>query len=238
MDDGLHALDIVFFAVVAVFLILRLRSVLGRRTGTEKPPAQWNRGPAEPNAADNVVDLGRARKTVEDAQPAPAPSAGPVGRGEAAIRARDPNFTTQTFLSGARMAFEMIVSAYAVGDKKALRPLLADQVYKPFCDAIDDRARAGEEMTTEVMGIISAEMIEAVLVGSVAQVTVRFVSEQINVIKDLDGKIVDGDPSRIAKVTDEWTFSRDTRSNNPNWQLSATRAVSEGDAEDRSEDGA
>lgn len=230
MDDGLHALDIVFFAVVAVFLILRLRSVLGKRTGTEKPPAQWTRGPAEANPADNVVDLGRARKPVEDAQP--APSAGPVGRGEAAIRARDPSFTTQNFLSGARMAFEMIVGAYAVGDKKALRPLLADQVYKPFCDAIDDRARAGEEMTTEVMGILSAEMIEAVLVGSVAQVTVRFVSEQINVIKDLDGKVVDGDPSRIAKVTDEWTFSRDTRAGDPNWQLSATRAVVEDAAGD------
>lgn len=238
MDDGLHALDIVFFAVVAVFLILRLRSVLGKRTGTEKPPAQWNRGPAESKDGDNVIDLGRSRKPLETAEPEPAVAAGPVGRGEAAIRARDPNFTTQTFLSGARMAFEMIVSAYAAGDKQALRPLLADQVYKPFCDAIDDRARAGEEMITEVMGILSAEMIEAVLVGSVAQVTVRFVSEQINVIKDLDGKVVDGDPSRIAKVTDEWTFSRDTRSNNPNWQLSATRAVAESGAEDRSEDGA
>lgn len=232
MDDGLHALDIVFFAVVAVFLILRLRSVLGKRTGTEKPPAQWNRGPAETKSADNVVDLGRVRKPVEAAEPEPAVAAGPVGRGEAAIRARDPSFTTQNFLSGARMAFEMIVGAYAAGDKKALRPLLADQVYKPFCDAIDDRARAGEEMTTEVMGILSAEMIEAVLVGSVAQVTVRFVSEQINVIKDLDGKVVDGDPSRIAKVTDEWTFSRDTRSGDPNWQLSATRAVVEDAAGD------
>ncbi|MCA1909607.1 MAG: Tim44/TimA family putative adaptor protein [Magnetospirillum sp.] len=230
MDDGLHALDIVFFAVVAVFLILRLRSVLGKRTGTEKPPAQWTRGPAEAKPADNVVDLGRARKPAEAAEPEPAVAVGPVGRGEAAIRARDPSFTTQNFLSGARMAFEMIVAAYAAGDKKALRPLLADQVYKPFCDAIDDRARAGEEMTTEVMGILSAEMIEAVLVGSVAQVTVRFVSEQINVIKDLDGKVIDGDPSRITKVTDEWTFSRDTRSGDPNWQLSATRAVVEADS--------
>jgi len=239
----LHALDIVFFAVVAVFLILRLRSVLGKRTGTEKPPTQWNRGPAETTDSDNVIDLGRARKPTDEAQPEPAASpaplaAGPVGRGEAAIRARDPNFSAQTFLSGARMAFEMIVTAFAAGDKQALRPLLADQVYKPFCDAIDDRARAGEEMTTEVMGILSAEMIEAVLMGSVAQVSVRFVSEQINVIRDLDGKVVDGDPSRITKVTDEWTFSRDTRSNNPNWQLSATRAVAEASAEDRGQDGA
>lgn len=240
MDDGFHALDIVFFAVVAVFLILRLRSVLGKRTGTERPPAEWTRGPQPPadaaRDADNVVDLTRARKPAEPepatsaAGPA-APAVGPVARGEAAIRARDPGFALQSFLGGARMAFEMIVAAYAAGDKKALRPLLADQVYKPFCDAIDARARAGEEMSTELMGILSAEVSEAVLVGTVAQVTVRFVSEQINVIKTLDGAVIDGDPSRITKVVDEWTFARDTRSRDPNWQLSATRAIVEETAE-------
>lgn len=241
MDDGLHALDIVFFAVVAVFLILRLRNVLGKRTGKERPPADWTRRTAETETPDNVVDLGRARKVPPpgeaddeaDDELAP-PAAGPVGRGEAAIRARDPSFSAQTFLSGARMAFEMIVAAYAAGDKKALRPLLADQVYKPFCDAIDARARAGEEMSTELMAIRSADMTEAVLVGTVAQVTVRFVSEQINIVKTLDGRVVEGDPSRIATVVDEWTFSRDTRATDPNWQLTATRSIA---AEDTDDDG-
>ena len=233
MNDGFHALDIVFFAVVAVFLILRLRSVLGKRTGNEEPP-RWTRTPKDDgDTADNVIDLTRARRPVE-AEPVVtadvAATAGPLARGEAAIRARDPSFSNTGFLSGARMAFEMIVGAFAAGDKKALRPLLADQVYKPFCDAIDARARAGEELSTEIMGIKSAEIIEAIMVGTVAQVTVRFVSEQINVIKDLDGRIVEGDPSRIVPVTDEWTFSRDTRSKDPNWHLSATRAVTEGDA--------
>lgn len=237
MDDGLHALDIVFFAVVAVFLILRLRNVLGKRTGTERPPADWTRRTAEAEAPDNVVDLGRARKAPPQAEAdddQAAPAAGPVGRGEAAIRARDPSFSAQAFLSGARMAFEMIVAAYAAGDKKALRPLLADQVYKPFCDAIDARARAGEEMSTELMAIRSADMTEAVLVGTVAQVTVRFVSEQINIVKTLDGRVVEGDPSRIATVVDEWTFSRDTRAKDPNWQLTATRSIA---AEDSDDDG-
>ena len=237
MDDGFHALDIVFFAVVAVFLILRLRNVLGKRTGNERPPADWTRTPQRPTEAkraadtdtDNVVDLTQARKPSE---PETAPTAGPVARGEAAIRARDPDFSAQAFLSGARMAFEMIVAAYAGGDKKALRPLLADQVYKPFCDAIDARARAGEEMSTELMGIRSAELTEAILVGTVAQVTVRFVSEQINVIKDLSGHIIEGDPARIAQVIDEWTFSRDTRARDPNWQLSATRAIVDDTPED------
>lgn len=238
MNDGFHALDIVFFAVVAVFLILRLRSVLGKRTGTEEPP-RWTRGtPDDGKAADNVIDLTTRRPPEPEIVPEPeiAATAGPLARGEAAIRARDPSFSNTGFLSGARMAFEMIVGAFAAGDKKALRPLLADQVYKPFCDAIDARSRAGEELSTEVMGIVSAQITEAIMVGTVAQVTVRFVSEQINVIKDLDGRIVEGDPSRIVPVTDEWTFSRDTRSKDPNWQLSATRAIAEGEDADGTKD--
>lgn len=228
MDDGFHALDIVFFAAVAVFLIVRLRSVLGKRTGNERQPGEWTRarGPApKPQDQDNIIDLAQARKP---AAAADEPAAGAVGRGEAAIRTQDPSFSVSSFLAGARMAFEMIVAAYAGGDKKALRPLLADQVYKPFCDAIDARARAGEELSTELMGIRSAEVVEATLVGTVAQVTVRFVSEQINMVKDLDGHIIEGDPQRMVDVTDEWTFSRDTRSRDPNWLLSATRSVDGG----------
>lgn len=232
MDDGFHALDIVFFAVVAVFLILRLRNVLGKRTGNERPPTSWNKTP--PPATDNVVDLAQARKPAEaDATGEPPLSAtGPIGRGEAAIQARDPSFSNESFLAGARMAFEMVVAAYANGDKKALRPLLADQVYQPFCEGIDARARAGEDLNCELMGIRSAEITEALLTGTVAQVTVRFVSEQINVIKDLEGHILEGDPSRITSVTDEWTFSRDTRSRDPNWQLSATRSIADAPVED------
>lgn len=232
MNDGFHALDIVFFAVVAVFLILRLRGVLGKRTGNERPPAQWTRGekpPAPDTVPDNVVDLAKARQPAQDpplgAGQEDVATAEPSGRGEAAIRARDPSFSASTFLAGARMAFEMIIAAYASGDKKALRPLLADQVYKPFCDAIDARARASQELSTELMGILSVEMIDAAVQGSLAQVTVRFVSEQINVTRTLDGHIVDGDPAKITEITDEWTFGRDTRSRNPNWQLSATRSV-------------
>lgn len=223
MNDGFHALDIVFFAAVAVFLILRLRNVLGRRTGAERPPPDWTTGapppPVRESAGDNVIDLSQARKPNGD-----APAVGPVGRGEAAIRAYDPTFTTEGFLDGARMAFEMIVAAYAAGDKKALRPLLADAVHASFCQAIDARARAGEELSTELMGIRSAAVTEATMVGPVARVTVRFLSEQINVLRSLDGRVIEGDPSRIAESVDEWTFSRDTRARDPNWQLAATRA--------------
>lgn len=225
MNDGLHFLDIIFFAVVAAFLILRLRSVLGRRTGTEKPPRQWNsrgeppspsKAPAEDKLPDNVIDLARVRK------PEPAPT-GPLGAGIAAIRAVDPMFSVESFVAGARMAFEIVVDAYAAGNKKALRPLLADAVYAPFAQAIDARERAGESLVAELMGIRSAEVVSLGMEGDFATVTVRFVSEQVHVVKDAEGRIIEGDPSRMVDIVDEWTFRRDVTSRDPNWQLAATR---------------
>ncbi|CAA7617554.1 Mitochondrial import inner membrane translocase, subunit Tim44 [Magnetospirillum sp. LM-5] len=218
MTDGFQAIDIIFFAVVAVFLVLRLRSVLGRRTGTERePPRDWQ-APVE-TAPDNVIDLARARKPATE----PLPE-GPLAPGIAAIRGVDPSFSLDTFLLGARAAFEMIVEAFAAGDKQGLRPLLADAVFQSFAAAIDERDRAGQTLTTELMGIRKVEPVEVRLDGSVAAVTVRFVSEQINVLKDGAGKVIDGDPQRMTDVTDEWTFRRDTRSKDPNWQLAATRS--------------
>lgn len=227
MNGDFHFLDIIFFAMVAAFLVLRLRNVLGRRTGNERPPpTQWGSkrevpAPTKPEAApDNVVDLAGVRK------PAPADvmlPPGPLGEGVAAIRAADPNFSLDTFLPGARMAFELIVDAYAAGNTKVLRPLLADSVYGPFADAIAQRQRAGETLETELLGIRVVEAVDAHLNGTVAEVTVRFVSEQINLVKDAQGRIVEGDPQRIVDVVDLWTFNRDTRAKDPNWQLAATR---------------
>lgn len=226
MNGDFHSLDIVFFAVVAVFIVLRLRSVLGRRTGNERPPpAQWGARPeaaaeADPAAPGNVIDLASARK------PAPAEDLPPgaLGEGVAAIRAADPSFTLASFLTGARAAFEMIVDAYAAGDTKALRPLLGDSVYEPFARAIDDRRRNGEELVTELMGIRKVEAMDARMDGTVAEVTVRFVSEQVNTLKDAEGRVVEGDPTRITDVIDVWSFRRDTRAKDPNWYLSATRS--------------
>lgn len=224
MNGDFHSLDIVFFAVVAVFIVLRLRSVLGRRTGNERPPpAQWGPRPeaGAPAAAeaDNVIDLAAARKpAAEDLPP------GPLGEGVAAIRAADPSFTLASFLAGARAAFEMIVDAYAAGDTKALRPLLGDAVYQPFARAIEDRRSNGEELVTELMGIRKVEAVDARMDGSVAEVTVRFVSEQVNSVKDAEGRIIDGDPTRITDVVDVWSFRRDTRAKDPNWHLTATRS--------------
>lgn len=217
MNDGFHFIDIVFFAMVAAFLVLRLRSVLGRRTGNERPPQEL--GGLRGKPSDNVIDLASARKPAPEEIPE-----GPVGAGLLAIRAADPSFAIEDFLSGARAAFAMIVGAYAAGEKGVLKPLLSPSVYHGFAEAIDARARSGETLDTELVSVRSAEIVDARMEGGVANVTVRFRSEQVNLVKDLEGRVLDGDPERISDVTDEWTFARDTTSRDPNWQLVATRA--------------
>lgn len=219
MGDFPHSFDIILFALVAVFLVLRLRSVLGRRTGHER-----RRGPllrqAEPTG-DKVIAFGQRGQT---APPAPATTApaDAVAAGLAEIRSTDPSLDPSAFLQGARAAFEMIVAAFAAGDKAQLRPLLADEVYTPFVAAIDERNAAHETLETRIAQIKRLDIAEAGLDGRMARVTVKFVSDQINVVRAHDGSVVDGDPDHPTEKTDFWTFARDTRSPDPNWVLVAT----------------
>ena len=159
--------DIILFAMIAAFLVLRLRSVLGRRTGNER------------------------RRDLFPPRPA-------------------------------RVAFEIIVTAFAKGDKAALRPLLSDDVFRPFAQTIDERATAKETVETRGLKLDEAEIVEADLYGRTARITVRLVSHQITVTRAMDGSIVDGDPDHPVEKTDYWTFARDTRSSDPNWTLVAT----------------
>ena len=220
MNDGYHLLDIVFFAMVAAFLVLRLRSVLGKRTGAERPPEKWNPAdaPDSPDSpVDNVVDLQSVRRSAVE-----PPAETPVGQGLAAIRAVDRGFDLDGFLGGAKAAFEMIVIAFAHGDKATLQPLLAPDVYRHFSDAIEARRQHGETLQTELVGIRSAVLVEAGMDGRFATLTIRFVSEQVNALRDAKGEVVEGNPERVIDVIDLWTFRRDTRSTDPNWGLAAT----------------
>jgi predicted lipid-binding transport protein (Tim44 family) len=224
MDGGFAFFDIVFFAMVAAFLILRLRSVLGRRTGNEKPERWTTRQPPanRGEAPDNVARLPDRGRPAADAAPLDLSATSPVEAGLAQIRAADPNFDPRTFVEGARSAFEMIVGAYAQGDTATLRPLLADEVYENFAAAIKARQQAKQTLETTLVGIKSADIIEGRMDNRNALVTVKFVSEQINVTRDAAGAVVEGDPQQIATVTDVWTFARNTRSRDPNWLLVAT----------------
>lgn len=225
MDGGFAFFDIIFFAMVAAFLILRLRSVLGRRTGNENPDRWTSRTPKQterPDGADNVTRLPDRTRPADGDAAVDAASGSPFDAGLTQIRVADPSFDPSSFLDGARGAFEMIVSAYAQGDTATLRPLLSDEVYDNFTQAIRARAQAKHTHETTLVGIKSAEIVEARMDGRTAVVVVRFVSEQINVTRDAGGSVVDGDPQAIATVTDVWTFSRNTRARDPNWLLVAT----------------
>jgi len=219
MGDFPHYFDIILFAMVAGFLILRLRSVLGRRTGQERRRNNPFLRQPEPTG-DKVVPLGP--RVAVPPPTATAPPGDAVAAGLAAIHNADPEFDPAHFVEGARVAFEMIVAAFAAGDKAKLRPLLSDEVYRPFSTAIDEREAAKETLETRILGMKQLDIVEAQLAGRWARVTLKIVSDQINVIRAHDGSIVDGDPDHPIEKTDFWTFARDTRSTDPNWALVAT----------------
>ncbi|MGQ0676956.1 MAG: Tim44/TimA family putative adaptor protein [Rhodospirillales bacterium] len=210
-------IDIVFFAMVALFLMLRLRNVLGKRTGNERRRADPFAPPSstEPNRApDNVIAL---PDRAPDAQ-----AADPVAGGINQIRAADPRFDPQAFLGGARSAFEMIIGAFAAGDRAALRPLLSDEVFENFSREIDARERDGHKLDNTIVRIRLADIVEARLDKRVANVTVKFASDQINILRDEKGEPLPGQSASAAEVVDLWTFARNTRATDPNWTLVAT----------------
>jgi predicted lipid-binding transport protein (Tim44 family) len=216
--------DIILFAMIAGFLVLRLRSVLGRRTGNER-----RRDLFPPRPAPISDKLGREKRATPDDSdktlalaPVAATAADAVANGINRVRRADPGFDQSQFLDGARIAFEMIVTAFANGDKAALRPLLSDEVYRPFAQTIDERVAAKETVETRDLKLDDGEIVEADLAGRTARVTVKLISHQITVTRAIDGSIVDGDPDHPVEKTDYWTFARDTRSADPNWMLVAT----------------
>ncbi|NBP73626.1 MAG: Tim44 domain-containing protein, partial [Alphaproteobacteria bacterium] len=148
----------------------------------------------------------------------------PLATGIQEIRAADGTFDPGGFADGARSAFEMIVQGFAEGDRDNLKMLLANDVYENFEAAIDEREEAGETLESTIIGIKSADVIEAGMDGRKAMVTVKFVSEQVNVTRDSEDRIIDGDPNQVTEITDIWTFSRDTTSRDPNWKLVETRS--------------
>jgi len=211
--------DIILFAMVAGFLVLRLRSVLGRRTGNERRRDLFPRRAAP--TADNVTTLVEPDKRVTRPA-ADVPAADAVAEGLNRIRRADSSFDPAQFIEGARAAFEMIVAAFAKGDKAELRPLLSDEVFNRFAMAIDERVDAKETLETQIEKLDKVDIVEAGLADRTAQVTVKLVSNQINVTRAMDGSIVDGAPGQPVEKTDYWTFARDTRSTDPNWVLVAT----------------
>ena len=238
MNQSFDATTIVF-AILAVFIVWKLRSVLGTRTGEERPPfnpfVRRNRvdpatpaSPAAqemgrviplpgapPSAAKPVADPNRWKGTlVPDAQ---------VG-GLDAIAATDPTFSAQEFLQGARSAYEMIVAAFAKGDREALRGLLSKDVFDGFSAAITAREARNEAVEHTFAALDRALIEEAHLKDRVAQISVLFESQQINAVRGRDGVLTEPGSDTLGHVVDHWSFARDVGSRDPNWKLVATNA--------------
>lgn len=228
----------IFFLIAAVVIFFQLRNVLGRRTGNERPPFDpYTAGrkakdasgkPVDAKSPDNVVSLPRKRGADEEVVSIYAPIdafAKPdteLNKGLRAIRDVDASFEPKSFVNGAKMAYEMIVTAYADGDRKTLKNLLSREVFDGFVAAISDRESRSEKIESSFVGIDKADIVSAEMKGGEAHITLRIISELISATRNKAGEVIDGDPETVAEVKDVWTFARDTRSNDPNWKLVAT----------------
>ena len=231
MDNGYQFFDIILFAMIAVFLILRLRGVLGRRDGHQGDfpdifkQALKKEKQDDDEENDNVISLNPETVDTNDQLDVEPDPQTPLQMQLNTIASADRDFDPEEFISGARIAFEYILGAYAGGKAKALKPMLSADVFANFDVSIREREEAGQVMEETLIGISKAKLVDAEMEGTVAQITVKFVSDQVHALSDRDGNIVDGDPDKIVSVTDFWTFARDTRSRDPNWSLAATRSL-------------
>ena len=245
--DGRIDVSTLLFLVLAVVVFLKLRSVLGRRTGHEQ--TRYERAKAQQDAAqrngklpgqDKVVTLPRREREEVEPRPAVEPqvradvedrvkglAAGNSGiaNGLVDIVRADETFDPDSFLKGAKAAYEFIVTAFAEGNRKTLKSLLSREVYDGFAGAITERESRGEQVDQSFVGIKATDIVEAELKSGMAQVTVKFVSELISATRDKGAEVIAGDPKRIKEVTDIWTFAREVDSRDPDWKLIATQAA-------------
>lgn len=213
-------IELVLLAAIAIFVLVRLKSVLGTRTGFENP----TRIDPEPRKKkpDFAVIEGGSEPEIE-----PQELAGMDDESAAALRrmaAAEPGFTPAEFLSGAKSAYEWILMAYENGDLKALRPLLADDVYESFKSAIEQRRADGLIVEARFVGVKDARIFSAIFTEETreADIEVRFTGELVSVVRNAHHEIVEGDPNDVRRQTDLWTFTRRMGASDPNWVLTAT----------------
>ena len=229
-----------FFLIVAALIFLNLRSVLGKRTGNEKPPFDpYNRDQRSVDTQSQSPDDGKVITLPRrDQQPqAPAetfnryqaiddfiPAGTDLNDKLRRVFDVDPTFEPRQFVDGAKVAYEMIVQGFAEGDRKSLKTLLSNEVYQGFDQAISAREKAGQKVKSTFVGIEKAELTDARLDGSEVTITLRVVSQLISATYDAEGAVVEGNADSVAEVVDSWSFARDTRSRDPNWKLVQTQS--------------
>ena len=216
MGNNFQFLEIIFFAMVAIFILLRLRNVLGRRTGNEPNNSNsFKENKSEKSGdASNVVQLGEKNYSEDKSQ---------TYNEKPDIFEIDPNFNESEFLNGASTAYEMILTSFANADFDTLRALLDDDVYNDFYNAIEERNENEEQLETTIVSINSKEVIETSINDSIIELTVKFTSEIINTMRDSDGNLLSDESQLADNVIDIWTFSRDSKSSDLNWKLISTQ---------------
>lgn len=224
--DGGFPIDLILFGMVAVFLVLRLVGILGKRTGLEQPAERTasagTRGPQQnanrplPGTIDAVAEpVPVATRLLPD-------PASPTGAALTAMAGVDRNFQPSRFLDGAEAAFRIIVQAFSAGERTRLHPLLSAETYRAFEGAIAARENEGHTQQTEIRSIENAAIDQAELAGTMATITVRFVSDQVNLTNDANGRPVAGTDA-VTEITDIWSFERDLAQSDPAWRLVAAR---------------
>lgn len=228
-----------FFLIVAALIFLNLRSVLGKRTGNEKPPFDpYSRDQRQMDSQVQSPDDGKVITLPRrDQQQAPmetsnryqviddfVPAGTELNDKLRRVYDADPTFEPRQFVDGAKVAYEMIVQGFAEGDRKSLKTLLSNDVYQGFDQAITAREKAGQKVKSTFIGIEKAEITDARLDGSEVTITMRVVSQLISATYDAAGEVVEGNPDSVAEVIDSWSFARDTRSRDPNWKLVQTQS--------------
>ena len=224
MGDNFQYGDLLFLGLIAAFVLLRLRSMLGKDKGLD-PREAWRQATRE-MTPDRVVQITeaavKAQKKEEDTILEKLQDAPQAAEGLRAIKQADAQFSPTEFVHGAKLAFEWMVAAFSKGEKDKLKMLLSDERYQIFAGEIDARAQSGQFQETTLVSIAAADITDVAMRGSRAQITVQFSSEQIHIVRDKDGAIISGNQSAIENVVDVWTFERDTSSKDPNWKITAT----------------
>ncbi|MGH1576116.1 Tim44/TimA family putative adaptor protein [Planktotalea sp.] len=208
-------IQLLVLAGIAVFLILRLKNVLGTREGFEKPPAQVQstrkrpdfeviEGGPDPDIADHTEGMPEAAEAL------------------AKMKAAEPSFGVSDFLGGARGAYEMILMGFERGDMADIKPFLDDDVYASFAEVVESREKQGLTVEAQFVGIREMALTNATFEDGIGEVTVRFIGEMTSVVRDKAGEIVEGDETKVKRQKDIWTFARRMGSDDPNWQLVAT----------------
>lgn len=213
-------IQLLVLAAIALFLIIRLRDVLGTREGFEKPTVTRKADPREEKRGQFQVIEGGPDADITDH----VPDGSEAAKALSAMKAADPSFNVGEFLGGARGAYEMILMAFEAGDLAAIRPFLADDVYESFAAVVEERARKGLTIEADFVGLRELKLLDAEFdpATSEGEVTVRFIGELTSVVRDKSGEIVEGNPKEVKRQKDAWTFARIMGSDNPNWLLVAT----------------